>query len=39
VLLSLAITFKIWPLCFLPWFLRAGRRAVLAWLAPAQLVL
>jgi len=39
VLLALAITFKIWPLFFLPWFLRAGRRAVLAWLAPALLVL
>src|SRR5215469_9051387 len=38
-LLALAITFKIWPLFFLPWFLRRGRRAVLAWLAAALLVL
>jgi hypothetical protein len=39
VLLALAITFKIWPLFFLPWLLRRGRRAVLAWLVPALLVL
>jgi glycosyl transferase family 87 len=39
ILLALAITFKIWPLFFLPWFLRRGRRAALAWLPPALLVL
>jgi Glycosyltransferase family 87 len=38
-LMALAITFKVWPLFFLPWFLRRGRRAVLAWLAAAMTVL
>jgi hypothetical protein len=31
-LLAAAITFKIWPLFFLPWFLTRRRRLVLAWL-------
>ena len=38
-LLALAISFKIWPLFFAPWFLRRGRRMVLVWLIPAMLVL
>lgn len=33
-LLAVAITFKIWPLFFLPWFLRGNRRAALIWLVP-----
>jgi hypothetical protein len=35
-LMALAITFKIWPLFFLPWFLRPQRRLVLVWLIPAM---
>ena len=31
-LLALAISFKVWPVFFLPWFLRSGRRLVLVWL-------
>jgi Glycosyltransferase family 87 len=38
-LLALAITFKIWPLFFVPWFLRRNRRMALAWLIPAMLLL
>jgi hypothetical protein len=38
-LLALAITFKIWPLFFAPWFLRRSRRMVLVWLIPAMLLL
>ena len=38
-LLALAITFKIWPLFFVPWFLRRNRRMVLVWLIPAMLLL
>lgn len=39
VLLAIAITFKIWPLFFLPWFLWPARRRVLVWLIPALVVL
>lgn len=38
-LMAAAITFKIWPVFFLPWFLRRGRRMVLVWLLPAMAVL
>jgi hypothetical protein len=38
-LLALAITFKLWPLFFAPWFLRRNRRMVLVWLIPAMLFL
>jgi hypothetical protein len=38
-LLALAITFKIWPLFFVPWFLRRNRRKALVWLIPAMLLL
>lgn len=38
-LLGLAITFKVWPLFFLPWFLHRDRRLVLAWLVPTMLFL
>lgn len=38
-LLALAITFKIWPLFFVPWFLRRSRRKVLLWLVPVMLLL
>ena len=38
-LLGLAITFKIWPVFFLPWFLHRHRRLVLAWLIPVLLLL
>lgn len=38
-LLAIAITFKIWPVFFLPWFLHDRRRVVLALLIPVMLVL
>ncbi len=38
-LMAVAITFKIWPAFFLPWFLRRRRRAVLLWLVPILLAL
>ena len=38
-LLAIAITFKIWPVFFLPWFLHRRRRAVLALLVHVMLVL
>lgn len=38
-LLAIAITFKLWPLFFVPWFLRPERRPVLTWLVPACLLL
>lgn len=38
-LLAVAITFKIWPVFFLPWFLRRERRMVLVWLIPALALL
>ncbi|HLN01079.1 MAG TPA: glycosyltransferase family 87 protein [Bryobacteraceae bacterium] len=38
-LLGLAITFKIWPVFFLPWFLHRRRRLVLVWLIPVVLLL
>lgn len=38
-LLALAITFKIWPVFFLPWFLRRERREVLLWLMPSLVLL
>jgi hypothetical protein len=38
-LLGLAITFKIWPVFFLPWFLHRRRRPVLVWLIPVILLL
>jgi Glycosyltransferase family 87 len=38
-LLAISISFKIWPVFFLPCFLRPGRRAVLTWLFPALLIL
>jgi Glycosyltransferase family 87 len=37
-LLAIAITFKIWPVFFLPWFLYCRRRAVLVLLVPVILV-
>lgn len=38
-LLAIAISFKLWPVFFLPCFLLRGRRAVLVWLLPAMLIL
>ena len=38
-LLAIAITFKIWPIFFLPWFLRGRRRMALIWLVPVMLLL
>ncbi len=38
-LMAMAITFKVWPVFFLPWFLRRERRSVLAWLTFALLLL
>ncbi len=38
-LMALAISFKIWPVFFLPWFLRKGRRMVLVWQIPTLLLL
>lgn len=38
-LLAISISFKIWPIFFLPCLLRRGRRAVLIWLFPGVLIL
>ena len=38
-LMTLAISFKIWPVFFLPWFLHKERRMVLVWQIPALLLL
>lgn len=34
LLMAVAITFKVWPAFFLPWFFPRRRRAVLLWLVP-----
>lgn len=36
-LMALAITFKLWPVFFLPWFLHPRRRKVLVWLIPTMI--
>jgi hypothetical protein len=38
-LFALAVTFKIWPIMFVPWFLRKPRRPVLAFFGLALFVL
>jgi hypothetical protein len=39
ILLALAVTFKIWPVLFLPWLLPRGRRRTIPWFGAGLLVL